>query len=301
MCKRWHALTKNPVLWKVVDVDLYECRTEAVQKFVHILPSCVSFIKIDFKDYMWREEDWDDEKLDFEEICITLNEKCPHLQVLKMCHAELFDGLASVIDLCAQYLEGVRRLGFYDSSFVEFHTREEYSGVSKIEVLDVVACSLRDYDILTLSKMCCLRSLNLHCTEYHQLFFRDDTMDFLNQLKVLNVGSTGISFLNSSKATLNQIVSLEELYLCNININESDLDLSSLALPHLKTICIRSCWEVDCEDVISLIRSCPSLENVYVDDDVAESYAKDPFVVINRCKLEVVKANNLCDCHQKID
>lgn len=277
-----------------MDVDLYECSIEAVKTFVQRLPSGVLYIKLDFQDYMWRHEDFEDDGLDFKKICLIIKEKCPHLQTLKLCHAEFFDGLSSSIDLCTQILPSVRKLGFYESSFVGWHDTE-YSGVSKIEVLDVVECHVREFDIIPLSKMRSLRKLNLYGTHVNQLFFKDEIVDFLNQLKVLNVGFTEISYLSSTEATLNEIVNLEELYLCALNISETDLDLSSLALPHLKTICIRSCMEVDCEDVISLIQSCPSLENIYVEEDVADSCTRDAFFLTNRCKLKIVKANKFCD------
>lgn len=54
-----------------------------------------------------------------------------------------------------------------------------------------------------------------------------------------------------------------------------------------------------CEYIVSPIQSCQSLQNVYVDENVAESYAAHPLVVFNKSKLEIVKAID-CDAHQKI-
>lgn len=299
MCKRWNALTKSPVLWKIVDVELYESTSEAVKTFVQTLPSCVSSIKLNFMDMeYWEGDYWQHQKLDFEELCVMIQEKCPHLQLLNMWNALFSNNLQSITDLCTRFLPNVRRLVFYHCGFMEWSARMSNSGVSKIEALDVVKCYFELFDFPPLSKIPCLRELNLHGTVVNELLFEND-IPFLNQLKVLNLGFTGIEYLRTFKTILSHAVNLEELYLCDINLYINDLNLNNLALPHLKTICLRSRWDVACDDIISLIQSCQSLENVYVDDDVAESYAKDPFVVNNRCKLEIVKANNIRDCHPK--
>lgn len=82
---------------------------------------------------------------------------------------------------------------------------------------------------------------------------------------------------------------LRELCLCDTGVNldeEDDLNFNVPIFPHLKTICLRYNG-VSSEGIISLIKACKSLQNVYVDNRVVYYY--EEYVNYNECNLGIVK------------
>ena len=95
-------------------------------------------------------------------------------------------------------------------------------------------------------------------------------------------------------------INLTELCLCCTDISDCDLKLNNPKLPLLKTICLKDCKAVTSNGIVSFIQLCKSLENIYVDRDVAESYAEDPFIITNKSQLEIVIVISDYDHHNKL-
>lgn len=291
VCRRWNLLSRSTVLWKNVEVELndYSDQTAIAQSFVNTLPPCVACLQLNFcnRDYWYQS-------LYFEELSMNLNKRCPHLEMLILKDAELSGSLLSVIDLCTQLLQKVQKLVFYHCSF-EYSQIGEGSGTPQIKVLDVSRCLVKNFYNLTFSRMPHLKELRLFGTKVKDYWFEDDS--FFNQLHVLDMGETTIS-PRTLQAIQNHGFNLKKLFLCFTDFRDGYLDFNNSAFPHLKTICLKRC-RVTLEGIVSLIKSCQSLENVYVDPDMAQSYAAHPFVIANACKLGIVKFVE-CVNHRKV-
>lgn len=295
MCTRWNMLTRSPLLWKKVDVKLHPNRASSndlATKLINQLPSCVTHIKLHFRpcrSYV--------EMLYFEEFCLKLQEKCPQLEMLFLQQTELSNDLPSVIDLCSKLLGKVKVLAFHYSIFSDCPAAGQ-SDVSKIEVLDITRCHFERFKVAQFSKMPHLKKLHLRNANENYPWFENDT-SFLEHLEVLTVRNARIGseiFQNISNHGHN----LQELYLCYTDLIDNDLKFSDAVFPQLKTICLNLCYRVTCEGIVSFIQSCQSLENVYVDKEVAKCYAEHPFVTVNTCKSGIVKALS-CSSHEKVD
>lgn len=284
-------MTQSPVLWREVDVKLYHSfgsQNTVATSFVNKLPSCVYRIRLDFRISL----DWT-EPLNFEELSSILRKRCPHLKILILECAKLSDSFPLIIDLCAQYLEKLQTLVFrftYFPLLTYLIPRAGCDHISKIEILDLSSCDFEDSTPL-FSKMTFLKQLHLRNVNVDDYWFESDP-SFLNQLHVLDLGETEIGF-ETFQAIHNHGLNLTELYLCGTDLEDDDF--SNSVFPHLKTICLRFCKYVTCDVVVSLIQSCRSLQNVYVDEEVAESYIVHPFAVANRCKLDIVKFIYWCN------
>lgn len=291
-------LAKNPVLWKEVYVGFYkhcECQTTLAKGFVNLLPPCVTSLGINFFDYNDQTG-----QLNFEELSVVLQERCPHLKKLMLRIALLSDCLPSVIDLCTQFLPNLQVLEFCKTTFSDCPARKDECGSpSKIEVLDITYCHFRDINKSPISKMPNLKKLLLFGMSIDDDWFECDT-SFLTQLHMLNLGFTEIGS-RSFQAICSQACNLEELYLCQTYVNDKDFNFNTSVFPHLKTVCLKRCSRVTCKSVIFLIQSCKSLENVYVNEDVAASYAKHSFVTLNKCKSGIVKSDGNCYAFHNVD
>ena len=299
MCRKWNECTRCPVLWKKVDVKFPwrgGSQNEVTASFSKNLSTSVRYMKLDFKDLRyWKKP------LNFEELCVKLQKLCPYLQKLILHHVKLSINLMSAIALCSHFLPNVELLAFRYSEITDYYRKRDYEGaISKIKVLDLCKCVyIREFRDPVFPKMPYLEILNLAYSTADGYWFQDD-FSFLNQLHVLNASGT----LIHSKAfeTLkNHALNLTELYLCRTYVKDTDFTFDKSIFPHLKTVCLRRCFSVTSEGVVSLIQSCQSLEDIYVDEDMAESYAKHSFVVANRCKLKIVKIIHDCWHYCKID
>lgn len=283
MCRRWNALAKSPFLWKKVNVKFsptHGCQTTIAKSFINGLPSCVTYIRINFWEREWNKS------LDFEELSRRLQEKCPHLETLFFTDAVFSDSLSSIIDFCSQFLQNVNKLIFLHSKFLCDHSTDEWSGVSKIETLELFECKFECSSKPPFSKMPNLKHLHLRGPHVKESWLENDT-SFLNQLHMLNLGITDIT-LRMFRTIQNHCHNLEELYLCSTHLQDNHLTFTHSVFPHLKTVCLGNC-DVTCEGVVSLVASCPSLENVYVAEYVARRYVEHPFVLANKCKSGIVK------------
>lgn len=295
----------SPSLWKIVDVELHASALwnylhspssagwDVAGCFIWTLPPCVTHMRLDFTF----DADLID-PMDFESLCMSLKEKCPHLKVFILYNTKLMHSILSVIDLCTIYLENVRGLALHycESSYFD----ESENCISKIEVLDLLGCNLGNLGKRLFSIVPFLKELRLAKTDADDSWFENE-VSFLNQLHVLDLGETEISFL-TFQTIQNHGSNLKELYLCQTDdLEDGDLNFENSVFPQLNTVCLRSCRGVTCEGVISLIQSCQSLENAYVDEDMAVLYAAHPFIVVNKCKLGIVKAILHCEDHRKRD
>lgn len=288
-------LTRSPVLWRKVDVEFQRRRgsqNAVINSFVNRLPSCVTCIRFDFRDHRhWREP------VNFTQLCIRLQEKCPRLKVLILHESKLSDSLPLIIDLCIQFLPNVKTLVLHFSEIPGYPTRSKCDADSKIEVLDVYGCYLGHMNRPPFSRMSCLKELHLGLTCVHDFSFKED-ISFLNQLEVLNLSDTWTGS-TTFQAIQSNALNLKELYMCGIAVEDEDLRLSNSAFPQLKIACLASCHRVTCWGVYLFVQSCESLQNVYVDEDLAETYAENPFI-ISRYKTGIVKAID-CDHNHNVD
>ena len=253
-------------------------------------------MKLDFN--FWDE--WEGE-LDFEQLCVKLFEKCPRLHTLTLHHALFSVSLPSVLNLCSKFLPNLIALILSMSAFSLDSKEKEYNFLPKIEYLDVSKCAnVRISSLYSFSKMHYLKKLNLSGTRVTDNWFEnEDNATFLHQLESLHLGNTSICD-KTFRTLQNYAVNLVELFLCWTGLNDNDFSFSNSVFPVLKTICLRHSF-VTHEGIVSLIQSCQSLENIYIDGDVAELYANHPFVSSNVSKLGIVKALNNCYRHEKLN
>lgn len=279
-----------------MDVKLHHNRespNDVATKLINQLPSCVTHIKLHFRSRRSYVE-----KLYFEELCLKLQEKCPQLEMLFLQQTQLSNDLPSVIDLCTEFLGKVKVLVFHYSMFSDCSARGQLDDVSKIEILDITRCHFEFFQSPQFSKMPYLKKLHLRNSNENYSWFEND-ITFLEQLEVLTLRNAIISF-GKFQTLCNHGHHLQQLYLCYTDLTDNDLNFSDAVFPHLKTICLNLCYRVTIEGIVPLIQSCQSLENVYVDTEVAKCYAEHPFVTVNTCKSGIVKAMS-CSNHEKVD
>lgn len=293
MCRRWSEITRSPILWKTVNMDFspsHGSQTTIATCFTNILPSCATRMRLDFTTrHKWTEH------LNFEDLSMRLKEKCPHLELLILNHARFSDTLPSVIDMCTLSLPSVRGLIISFSQFPDSPLRGESGSFSKLELLDINFCHLRDRNKPKLSRMPHLRQLRLRGCGMANFWLEDDA-SFLNKLYILDLAHSLISS-RTFQVIWNHGRNLKRLYLCAAHLGNEDLNFDGSVLPNLKTICLKYCHWVTDEGVIDLILSCKSLQTVYVDKTVAKLFAEHPFVTANRYMLEIVKVIGFCHSH----
>lgn len=102
VCRKWAVLTRSPVLWKKIDVEIlpsHVSQTTVMKCFVDKLPLCVTCIRLLFRfRHSWSGP------LDFKQLSMRLHDRCPHLEMLILDTAILSDNLTSIIDLCTEFL-----------------------------------------------------------------------------------------------------------------------------------------------------------------------------------------------------
>lgn len=132
-----------------------------------------------------------------------------------------------------------------------------------------------------------LKWLQVQGSVIEDSWFQDEP-SLLNQLRELSVGYTCINSATFA-AIKRHGHNLKNICLCYADLQDRDLKFDNSGFPELKTICLRDCIDVTCEGVFSLIQSCPSLQNVYLDEDLAESFAVHHSVDNNRYMSRTVK------------
>ena len=169
--------------------------------------------------------------------------------------------------------------------------------MSRIEKLNISGCSnLGNLIKYPFKKMFFLKEINIARLPEGFSFCQEDGY-FLDRFEILNMGFNRISSRTFS-VIQSCCMNLKELFLCWAEVNDGDLNLNS-RFPVLETICLTNCSGVTCEGIVSLIKSCQSIQNVYVNKGVAESYRNHSFTSANRCKLTLVKVIDSCNDHEK--
>lgn len=283
-----------------MDVQFFPSRNKSptclTKSFINRLPPCVTSIKLFFYNHF----EWT-LKLVFVELCMRLQERCPHLEVLILIQCEFSDSFSTVTDLCTQFLPGIKKLVFCYCLFSDCHSTGECDGVSKVEIFGVWGCEFKGkpFKKTPFSRMPFLKELYLcGLRGVDDSWFEGDP-SFLNQLEVLNLKSPIIG-TRAFTVIKNHGINIKELCLLSHVLQDYDFDFYNSAFPQLTRICLRDCYHVTCEGVVSLIQSCQSLQNIYVESDVAESFAEHPFAVANRCKSTIVKEID-CNRHREVD
>ena len=272
-------------------------QNEVVSYFSKELCPSMTYLKLDFDFCYWLGA------MDFKEFCVELQEKCPHIQTLILNNALLSVSFHSAISICSEFLQNVKTLVLHKSEFNKGSEKRECCGISVIEILDISECAdVEKSSMHIFSTMPYFKKLNLSGIEITDYWFRnEDNLFFLHQLESLHRGDTDICH-ETLRVLQKYAVNLTELYLCWTRLSDDDFNRTSSAFPLLKTICLKSCRHLTCEGIVSLVQSCSlSLENVYVDRHIAQSYALHPFVTANKSKLEIVKAIDNCDNHEKLE
>lgn len=253
-------LKRTPALWKKIDVKFHwsHIPNTVTRYFVNTLPSCVTSIRLHYSSPSLDCT----EQLNFAELCVQLQGRCPCLEALILEHVQLSDNLPTVINLCTQFVPGVKILVVRHSKFSYCPTKEEFSGISKIEVLDVSYSYVKMVHELQFSKMPQLRVLNLRRTHF--------IPRILQSLQ-------------------NHGLNLEELYLCSTLVKEDNLMFTNSMFPCLKIICLYCRCSIS-KATVSIIESCQSLQKVYVHEYLVKRMLRTyPLFRHNRCKYNIVE------------
>ena len=265
-------------------------QNEVVTIFLENLPSCVTHLKLDF--LFFHHLEWKDQ-LDFQKFCVKLGNKCPSLKTLILYGACFSVNLQSVIDLCRQYFQNLEVLSLHYSDFTDYSVLVQCDNFSKIKILDFFCThKIGSSPELTFSKMPSLKKISLALTKANNNWFHND-ISFLANLEVLNLQWSDIE-PRTFQILQSHALKLTELYLCGANLKDSDFRFSTSVFPQLKTLCLSGCHKVTSEGVVSLLRSCPTLQNVYVNRSVSEAHEMQFFVFTHISKLGIVKNAELC-------
>ena len=243
----------------------------------------------------WYGYDSMDERLNLEMFCAILKGRCPNLQALILCNAELSVCLGTVIDICADFLPTLLKLEFRSSNFEDLldDGAMKFGGISKIEVLSVFGCKMYKGGA-PFSKMPCLKKLFLAETDdfsFQYWFWKN--ISLLEQVEVLNLQDTLFDF--GILATLKEhALKLTHLCMCRARVPHGWYSFFDLNFPSMMEVCLVDCQNVTGADIVYLIQSCPSLQQVYVHEGLAQSYAENPSVVTGRCQSDIVKTVYEC-------
>ena len=286
VCKKWKECSRCPVLWKTVDVKFSWCgasQTKVAASFIENLPSCIMHLKLDFSLVF---DNWV-EQLDFEAFSSRLKEKCPRLRVLILHNADLSVSFPTAIDVCVYFFPSLQALAFRSCKFADSSVISDMCGCNIVE----------SYRKQPFSKMSCLKNLYLVdnkniCINVCSLF--DQDIAFMSRLEILNLHRRLISS-RTFQALRQHASNLTELYLCeNTRLHDSDLALRNFEFPCLKIICLANSFWISATGIVSLLQSCPSLQRVYVDIELAFCYAKHPAVASKQCRSNILAVSIKC-------
>ena len=291
VCKHWNALTRCPLLWKKVNVKFYShhrLQKDVIANFSRILLSSVTHIKLEL--FYLRSIGF----LNFEEFCAILATKCPLLKRLVLHNIYFTVSLQSVIHLCTLNMSNLEILSIHYFDFIDYSLKRKSDGHSKLKYLDIYNNQGNTYNLtLRFLNIYSLQRLTLDDAGVNGSWFQGD-ISFLDNLQVLLLRRAKIG-TRTIQSLQNHALNLTELYLCHsTGLKDSDFRSSDSVFPKLVTVCLRYCHAVTHEGIINFIRSCQSLQNVYVGDEVAESYAQHPFIIANERKLQIVKPIDIC-------
>lgn len=248
------------MFWRRIVSGISRPQSGAPLKLAEILPSCVSYIELNFErtDEIWL--------LDLKELSSILRARCPNLRVLilrrvRIAAMSTFEETADLRKL----LENIRIFALHQSGFMEYvDLNLKASDISKIEVLDFRRCPEMFISQFTDWHLPNLKKLRLSECRVTEMVLRKIMLLVVSKLEVLDLESTQADF-NTFGIIRRNGHNLKELYMCDTNLHHKDLILSDTqnALQNLEIICLRNC-DLGSSVIISLINSCQSLQHVYV-------------------------------------
>lgn len=152
VCRKWNVLTKDPDLWKDVNVSFHKSHKSqdtVVRCFMKILPPSLFRIRLYFGEFVWENG------LNFKELCMEFQRRCPDLKMLILEGAVISESLQSIIDSCTEILQNVKVTVLDSSGLSRFPTKDEIKTLdtSKIEVMDLTWSWVRSFALSALLKL----------------------------------------------------------------------------------------------------------------------------------------------------
>lgn len=280
VCKRWNSLAKSSQFWRTVDfkfTDSDKSGNAVAEDLIAGLPRCVSSVSLDFKDVAQNTE-----PINFRILCEKIKTKCPDIEQLMLTNCELCENVSAVIDSCSYFLENVKNLVFNWCVFPHDETVPENGCISKIQSLDLSYCDIEGKNKPKFTSMPFLQALVLREGNFAGNWF---DISVLTQLTLLHVGESLIDAQTVS-SILNNAVNIQHLYLCNVDLSNNDF--TAVKSPNLTTICLAD-TNITVDDIVLLIQSCASLEQVYINTKDYKLFVENSFFVENQSKLQVIK------------
>lgn len=263
-------------------------------KFVQMLPSCVTHLRLNFT----YSEAW---ALNLRDLSMILQERCPSLEVLIFHRARFMTINASraVLYICEQLMTNIRVLVFHHAALNDVTMLDISDAVlSKIEVLDISRSTQMLLNDSFVSRVPHLKKMRLAGSGISDYTFETHP-SIVSNLEVLDLEGTITGYF-AFKAVLNYGSHLVELYMCFTLLQDDDLVFENPAdaLPCLEKVCLRAS-NVTYKGVISLLKSCKSLQHVCVGEPVADP--ENDYSKCNSEKVEIIHGFLYCDHYAKIN
>ena len=264
--------------------------SEAAIKFIQMLPSCVTHLKLSFE----YSEDW---TLDFRDFSVTLQDRCPNLQVLIFHRARLTDvANPRKIQLSKLLISNIQVLAFHHCVSKNYSMIcSDDTAASTIEVFDISRSKL-SFDYSFISKMPHVKKMYLAGSGICDLIFKTDP-SIVSRLEVLDLEGT-LTGSSAFKAVRDYGFHLVELYMCFTLLNDDDLIFDDDILPRLEKLCVRVS-DVTHKGVASLLKACKSLQHVYVGDLTANP--ENDYSMCDPEKVRIINGFEYCDHYAKVD
>ena len=243
--------------------------SEAIIKFTKFIHPCVTHLKIEFEE----THGFENASIFIEDFLRKLGKRSSKIQVLIFKRIKLLamDESHSAMYLCEKYLPNIRILIFHDCEFeYEFEIYNYDVVTSKIELFDASNCRIADYGgagkLLYRSLFdggLGLRKLRFANTNVRDYFFLG-TRNQISPLELLDLEGNPVSS-DAFRDIREHVSNLSELYVCSTYLEDEDFEFNDTksVLPRLRVICLRGC-RVTYRAINALIKSCPSLQHVYV-------------------------------------
>lgn len=263
-------------------------------KFVQMLPPCVTHLRLDFT----YSEDW---ALNLRDLSMILQERCPSLEVLIFHRARFMTITISrpILYISEQLMANIRVLVLHHTALKDVTMLDGSDAVlSKIEVLDISRSTHMLLNDSFASRVPLLKKMRLAGSGISDYTFETHP-SIVFGLEVLDLEGTITGYF-AFQAVRNYGSHLVELYMCFTLVQDDDLvfENSAEALPRLEKVCLRAS-HVTYKGVLSLLKSCKSLQNVCVGNVVA-----DPENDYSRCnseKVQIIEGFVYCDHYAKIN
>lgn len=268
--------------------------SEAAMKFVQMLPSCVTHLRLDFT----YSEDW---ALNLRDLSVILQERCPRLEVLIFHRARFITINISraTLYVCEQLMANIRVLVFHHTALNDVTMLDISDAIlSKIQVLDISRSAQMLLNDSFVSRVPNLKKMLLAGSGISDYTFETHP-SIVSRLEVLDLEGTITGYF-AFKSVRNYGFHLVELYMCFTLVQDDDLvfEKPADALPRLKKVCLRAS-NVTYKGIISLLKSCKSLQHVCVGQPVTDP--ENDYSKCNSEKVEIIDGFLYCDHYAKIN